>query len=174
MTTERLGFRHWTEADLPLAVALWGNAEVMRYMGGPMPAEAARERLELELGRQQRFGFQYWPVFAIETGEHAGCAGLRPFHDSADVLEIGVHIARPFWSGRFGEEAARAVIAWAIENTDAAALVAGHFPENAHSKALIERLGFVWTHEEPWGPTQAMHPYYRLGLRTAALPRELS
>lgn len=162
LTTERLGFRHWTERDLPLAVSLWGDPEVMRHMAGPMTPEEARQRLALEMERQANFGIQYWPIFELATGRHAGCSGLRPFHDQHGVLEVGVHIARPFWSGRFGEEAARAVIAYAFRNADVDAVVAGHGPENSNSKALIERLGFVYTHHEPWGPVDLMHPIYRL------------
>lgn len=162
LQTERLGFRRWFEADLPLAVALWSDAEVMGHMGGPMSAAAAEARFRLEIENQRTLGFQYWPIFGLATGAHAGCSGLKPFHARRDVLEVGVHLARPFWSGRYGEEAARAVIAWAWQNTDAEALMAGHGPHNEHSRALVGRLGFAYTHHEPWGPHQAMHPYYRL------------
>lgn len=158
----RLRFRTWRDDDLPLAVALWTDEEVMRHMGGARSVEQATERFRDECANHQNHGFQYWPLFSLETGEHAGCAGLRPFHGSLDMLEVGVHIARPFWSGRYGEEAARAVIAYAWAHTSASSLVAGHGPDNANSQALIERLGFVYTHHEPWGPLNRMHPYYRL------------
>ncbi len=134
----------------------------MGHMGGPMSVAAAEARLRAEMQNQQTLGFQYWPIFGLSTGAHAGCSGLRPFHDQKGVLEVGVHLARAFWSGGYGEEAARAVIAWAWQNTDAGALVAGHGPRNEHSRALVGRLGFMYTHHEPWGPQQAMHPYYRL------------
>ena len=162
LQTERLGFRTWEKADRPLAVALWTDAEVMGHMGGPMSAEDAAERMQLQMENQRTLGFQYWPMFALAGGAHAGCAGLRPFHDRKDTVEIGVHLARAFWSGRYGEEAARAVIGWAWRNTQAEALVAGHGPRNEHSKALIVRLGFAYTHHEPWGPYGTMHPYYCL------------
>lgn len=162
LTSSRLGFRCWTEADLALAVGLWTDPEVMGHMGGAMSTSAAEGRLALEIERQQTFGFQYWPMFLLASGEHAGCAGLRPFHDSAHIIEIGVHVARPFWSVRVGEEAARAVIRYAWQSTGAGALVAGHGPNNTNSKALIERLGFRYTHHEPWGPQDTLHPYYRL------------
>ncbi len=162
LQTERLGFRYWEAADVPLAVALWTDAEVMGHMCGAMSVEDAAARMRVQMENQRTLGFQYWPMFSLASGAHAGCAGLRPFHDRNDVVEIGVHLARPFWSGRYGEEAARAVIAWAWRQTSADALVAGHGPHNEHSKALIDRLGFVYTHHEPWGPHGTMHPYYRL------------
>ncbi len=162
METERLHFRTWTVADLPLAVALWTDPEVMGHMGGAYTAAEAEARLRMEMAREREFGFQYWPVFSRKTGEHAGCSGLKPYGTDRCVLEVGVHIARPFWSGRYGEEAARAVIRWAFAQTDATALMAGHGPENVASKALIERLGFIYSHETPWGPQNMLHPFYRL------------
>ena len=162
LQSARLGFRHWSVDDLPLATALWTDPEVMGHMGGAMTPDAAEARMKLEINRQQARGFQYWPMFSLATGDHAGCAGFRAFHDREDVLEVGVHLARPFWSERFGEEAARAVIAFAWQHTDASALVAGHGPKSTNSKALIERLDFRYMHHEPWGPHQTMHPYYRL------------
>lgn len=155
-------FRAWEAEDLPLARSLWTDPGVMGHMGGPMNEDGVRERLSLEMQRQHELGVQYWPVFLRDTGDFAGCAGLRPFHDEPGVFEAGVHVARPFWSARLGEEAARAVLRFAFQEIGIAALTAGHGPENVNSKSLIERLGFRYTHTEPWGPLQRMHPYYRL------------
>uniref|UniRef100_E6PZL1 Putative GCN5-related N-acetyltransferase n=1 Tax=mine drainage metagenome TaxID=410659 RepID=E6PZL1_9ZZZZ len=160
--SNRLSFRTWAESDHDLAISLWTNPEVMQFLGGTGTPQAAIERLRLEMQRQQQFGVQYWPIFRRSDGAFAGCAGLRPFHNEHAVFELGVHIARPFWSGRIGEEAARAVIAFAFNHLHARALTAGHNPDNTHSKALILRLGFQFTHLEPWGPLEIHHPFYRL------------
>ncbi len=101
------------------------------------------------MDRPQRFGVQYWPIFYRPTGQFAGCCGLRPFRDESRVRELGVHIARPFWSERLGEEAARAVIGYAFDELQLEAVTAGHNSGNSHSKALIERLGFTYTHLQP-------------------------
>lgn len=160
--SKRLGFRHWTAADLPLAQALWMDAGVMTHMGGPMTAEQVKARLDLERTRQITLGISYWPIFHLTNGEHAGCAGLRPFHDEQRVYELGVHIAPRFWSGRYGEEAARIVVEYAFETLGALELTAGHGPDHVKSKHLIERLGYTFSHEEPWGLQKRMHPFYRL------------
>ena len=158
----RLVFRTWTEEDLPLARSLWTDPGVMGHMGGPMSEDEVQARLRLEISRQEALGVQYWPMFLRETGEFAGCSGLRPYRDEPGVFEAGVHIARPFWSERLGEEAARAVARFAFGELGVQALTAGHGPRNENSKALILRLGFRYTHEEPWGNAGAMHPFYRL------------
>ena len=158
----RLTFRAWTEDDLPLARSLWTDPDVMGHMGGPMSEDGVCERLELEMTRQRELGVQYWPMFLRETGAFAGCAGLRPWHDEENVFEAGVHVARPFWSTRLGEAAALAVARFAFGELGVQALTAGHGPENVNSKALLERLGFTYTHKEPWGAQAILHPFYRL------------
>ena len=162
LQSERLGFRHWRPDDTALAQSLWRDPDVMRHMGGPYDQPGAQTRLDLEIKRQQLHGVQYWPMFLLSTGEHAGCAGLRPFHQQKGVLEIGVHVARAFWSGRYGEEAARAVIRHGFHTLGLEGIVAGHGPDNLNSKLLLARLGFTFTHEEPWGEQNILHPYYRL------------
>ncbi len=166
LRSERMGFRHWCIEDLPLAQALWGDPSVMRYIGGPLEPLAAQARMQSEMLRQQQLGMQYWPIFLLATGEHVGCAGLRlPIFEETptpDVLEVGVHIRLPFWSGRYGEEAARTVIDLAFREYGVRALVAAHHPENHASQALIARLGFQYTHDWLWSLTGLLHPWYRL------------
>lgn len=169
--TERLFFRTWTKNDVALAISLWTHPEVMRHMGGVMTKDGALQRLRREIDRQEQHGFQYWPIFLREDGQFAGCSGLRLFLEDATTLELGVHLARPCWSLRLGEEAARAVIDFAFTVLDAELLVAGHGPENGNSQALIERLGFTYSHPSPWGEEQILHPIYRLE-RTAAGPKQ--
>ena len=162
LQSARLGFRLWTDADLPLATSLWTDPDVMRYLGTTMTLEQVSARLALEINRQRTLGIQYWPMFSLEHGDLVGCSGLRPFHDENGVREIGVHLARRFWGGRYGEEAARAVMAYGFDTLGLDAQTAGHHPENTNSQALITRLGFQYTHSEFWGPANVMTPYYRL------------
>lgn len=162
LQSQRLLFRTWRESDLSYAISLWTDPDVTRYLGGPMSPDAAQARLKLEIDRQRELGIQYWPIFLRADAAFAGCAGLRPFHREPEVFELGVHIARPYWSSGLGEEAARAVIQYAFSEIGAKALTAGHNPENLNSRVLIERLGFILTHWEPWGPLGIEHPFYRL------------
>lgn len=160
--TPRLAFRCWAPEDRALALSLWQDAAVMRYMGGPMTDAEVDARLATEIGNQTSLGLQYWPIFLRETGVFVGCCGLKPFHDEPGVMEMGIHIAQPFWGLRLGEEATRAVIDYAFPHLPAKALTAAHHPENLNSKALLLRLGFVYTHDEIWSRTGQWHPFYRL------------
>ncbi len=129
METAQLVFRCWTDADLPLATRLWGDADVMSLLGGPMSEEAVRERLAQEQRTWRDHGFQYWPVFLRLGGELAGCAGLTPWSDGAGCLMAGVHLHRADWGRRLGEEAAAAVLRYGFAQPGTTEIVAGHHPE---------------------------------------------
>lgn len=131
-------------------------------IGGPFDDAAIQRRLAAEIENERRHGIQYWPIFDVASGAHFGCCGLRPYDVAERVLEIGFHLL-PEASGRgLASEAARAVIDHAFGELRAAALFAGHHPDNHASRRLLQKLGFRYTHDEPYAPTGRMHPSYRL------------
>ena len=160
LNSARLRFRCWREEDLPLALALWSDAEVTALIGGPFTPEMVEARLSKEIAQMQKCSLQYWPVFLLESGQHVGCAGLRPYRDG--VYELGVHFHREFWGRGLAKEASLAVIEYAFGKLGAQALFAGHHPANEASRRLLLKLGFVYTHEELYPPTGLMHLSYLL------------
>lgn len=148
----RLTFRSWAAEDSALAEALWCDPEVTYYFGGAMTPEQSHERLHLECEREYRFGVQYWPIFLRDTGEFAGCAGLRPWSMDANVIEAGVNLMRSAWGLRLGEEALLAVLAHGFETLGVPRIVAGHGVAHENSRRLLERVGFEYMHDILWGP----------------------
>jgi RimJ/RimL family protein N-acetyltransferase len=161
--TPRLEFRAWRDDDLPQALALWGDPEVMRFMdaAGPCDAERAAARLRRELQNAETHGVQYWPLFLRDTGEFVGCCGLRP--RSPGVYEMGFHMRPPLWGRGLATEAGRAVVEHA-RALGATGLFAGHHPHNDGSRRALTKLGFRYTHDEHFPPTGLMHPAYTLDL----------
>jgi len=49
MVGDRLGFREWSQEDLPLARALWGDAAVTKFIGGPFSEQKIEDRLKKEI-----------------------------------------------------------------------------------------------------------------------------
>jgi RimJ/RimL family protein N-acetyltransferase len=143
-TSGRIGFGTWGEEDLPLASALWGDPEVTRYHGGAWSSQQIEDRLALEIATNQKWQMQYWPLFLLETGEHIGCCG------------------RAFWSRSLGREAARAVISYGFSALPVRAIYAGHHPLNVASRNFLHHLGFRYTHDEFYPPTQLVEPCYLL------------
>lgn len=152
LSSARLTFRSWTEKDTALAEALWCDPEVTNYFGGPMTREQVQDRLHAERERETRLGMQYWPIFLRETGDFAGCAGLRPWQMDPEIIEVGVHLMRSAWGLRLGEEALRAVLAHGFQTLGLPLIVAGHGIGHDNSRKLLERVGFGYTQNILWGP----------------------
>ena len=162
LKTERLGFGYWSSEDLPLAQGLWGDPDVARFIGGPFTDEQIRQRLERHLAYLRDYGVQYWPIFLLETGEHVGCGGLQPYRMEEQIYELGFHLHRAYWGRGMAEEAARAVIRFAFESLGLKTLFAGHHPDNAASRRVLEKLGFQYTGEEVYPPSGMLEPTYFL------------
>jgi ribosomal-protein-alanine N-acetyltransferase len=162
LTTDRLGFSHWSPDDWSLAQALWGDAQVTSLIGGPFTTEQVEQRLNSEIASMNAHHVQYWPIFLVESDQHAGCAGLRPYRLDQRLYELGFHLRPEHWGRGLAQEAGRAVIAYAFEKLGAEALFAGHHPANSASRRVLTKLGFQFTHEEFYPPTGLQHPSYLL------------
>ena len=162
LKTVRLGFGQWRLDDLWLADALWGDRRVTRLIGGPFSAEQVKQRLLREIETMQSAGIQYWPLFWLADGDFVGCCGLRPHEPEARIFAFGYHLCPAYWGMGVALEAGQAVIDLAFDERGAAALFAGHHPENAASRRVLAKLGFRFTHEQIYPPTGLMHPSYLL------------
>ena len=162
METERLGFSRWGPEDLGLAILLWGDPEVTRYISatGGFTGDEIAARLDREMVNGRLYNVQYWPVFICETQDFIGCCGLRPYDLPAGIYEFGVHLLPTAWGCGYAAEAGRAVIDHTFGPLNASDLFAGHNPGNAASRAMLIKLGFHYVRDEYYPPTGLHHPSY--------------
>jgi ribosomal-protein-alanine N-acetyltransferase len=176
LQSARLGFRCWRDADLQLAVNLWGDPAVTRYIAAhPYTRHDVQVRLRTEIETERTHRMQYWPIFLLATGEHIGCCGLRPRANRPETPELGVHVVSQRWRQGYASEAASRVIEYAFTLDGVQAIFAGHNPENGASRRLLLDLGFAYTGDEFYAPTGLKHPSYLLiraaQVTAAAAPR---
>ncbi|MBS0393004.1 MAG: GNAT family N-acetyltransferase [Proteobacteria bacterium] len=162
LRSARIGAGIWSPDDLDLALGLWGDPQVGRFIGGPFSPAQVAARLEREVRHQRTRGMQYWPLFLLDDGEHVGCCGVAPHHDDGPVLEFGFHLRRAHWGCGYVREIGPLVIRAAFDRLRAAALYAGHHPDNHASRRVLQSLGFRYTHDEYYPPTAVVEPCYRL------------
>jgi [ribosomal protein S5]-alanine N-acetyltransferase len=166
LTTERLFLRTWEENDFTLAQTLWGDPDVMTFLGGPLDDDGVRKKLNFEIACQQKTGTQYWAVFEIQSGEFAGCCGLRPWaYSPPEGYELGFHLVKAKWRKGYAFEAAQGVARHAFERLQFPVLRAGHHPDHVTSKHILIELGFTFVDEVFYKPTGLMHPTYELRRR---------
>jgi RimJ/RimL family protein N-acetyltransferase len=166
LKSNRLGFRHWREDDLAIAIGLWGDYEVTKFFDarGQWSRDEVRKRLAEEIKTEKQYGVQYWPIFHLKTMGHVGCCGLRPYDLSEEIYEIGFHIRSNLWRHGYAREAAGAVIDYAFNTLMVNSLFAGHNPNNAASRHLLRQIGFRYTHDEFYSPTGLNHPSYEMNI----------
>jgi RimJ/RimL family protein N-acetyltransferase len=165
--SRHLIFRTWSENDFELARSLWGDADVMAFLGGALAEHQVREKLQAEMTCLEKHGVQYWAIFERESNEFVGCCGTRPWnYPPFDGYEIGFHLMKSKWGKGYAFEGARAVVGYAFGELGVSILRTGHHPENIASRKVLLKLGFQPDGAVFYKPTGLMHPTYQL--RTTA------
>ena len=163
LITNRLFLRPWDESDFALAQSLWGDPDVMTYLGGPLSDERVLDKMRAEMRCRDEHGIQYWPIFENETNEFVGCCGLRPWaYSPPEGHELGFHLIKSQWGRSYALEIAHAVVKHAFETLQFPVLRAGHHPEHVNSRKILLRLGFQYVDAVFYKPTGLMHPTYQL------------
>ncbi|WP_407569389.1 GNAT family N-acetyltransferase [Deinococcus altitudinis] len=150
--TERLSLRPHTLDDFADSVALWGDPEVTRFIGGrPFTAEEVWGRLLRYAGHWTLLGSGFWVVRERASGAFVGEVGLQDAHrDIVPPLgapELGAPelgwVLSPAQQGKgYATEAVRAAQAWAGARLGAERLVCIIAPDNAASLRVADRCGF--------------------------------
>ena len=127
-----------------------------------MSESFVRVRLQKEIENCVTHIVQYWPAFLLNGGQFVGCCGLKQYRVAERLFELGFHLTKDHWGKGLAVELAREVIRHAFEHLRLPALIAGHHPDNHRSRRVLEKLGFRYTHDEYYVPTQVLEPCYRL------------
>ena|SRR5579883_1751075 len=163
LNTDRLFLRTWEANDLTFARSLWGDPEVMTFLGGPLSDEKVLEKMKAEMACAEKYGVQYWPIFEKQTNEFVGCCGLRPWAYSPPAgHELGFHLVKAKWGQGYALEIAGGVVKHAFETLSIPMLRAGHHPGHRNSKKILLKLGFQFVADVFYKPTGLMHPTYQL------------
>jgi ribosomal-protein-alanine N-acetyltransferase len=145
LDTDRLRLRPVAADDLDHFAALYGDPDVMRFIGTrvPMTRQQAGERLEFMLDHWRRHGFGMWVLFRKADGAFVGRCGMRYLDDTTEI-ELGYTLAKAFWGQGLATEASRAVVRYAFEVMRCARLVAIADPAHVASIHVMKKLGMTF------------------------------
>src|SRR5262249_25959374 len=140
-------------ADAEAAFAIYGDAEVWRYMGGG-EGDADVERSRARIGRfiercGDRPGFGMWAVAEKTTGEVVGAVELVAL-DGGPEIELGYHLSRRHWGRGFATEVARGAVRYGFEVLGLRRIVGVVYPENLASRRVLEKCGMVYEKHGVW------------------------
>lgn len=150
--TDRLLIRSFERTDIPAYAEIVADPHVVRYIGDgePYTLEQAEAYVEDVIERDRITGISRYAV--VLDGELIGFCG---FKDMGDHIDFGWRYAHRHWGRGYATEAARAVLAYGIDELKLTGIVAVAYEANVGSVRVIEKLGFehVETIDDPRGPT---------------------
>jgi ribosomal-protein-alanine N-acetyltransferase len=153
--SERLAYRDFSLDDADACWAMWGDPEVMHFLGGVQEknVEEMRDvtlvRVTTKYGAIRARGEPYGGFALIEkaSGDLVGCGLLKRMPDAekvdTDDVEIGWHLARRVWGKGYATEAGRTLRDRGFETLDVDRLHVVVDPGNERSLAVARRLGFL-------------------------------
>jgi RimJ/RimL family protein N-acetyltransferase len=115
--TERLVLRAHRASDFDAVAAMWGDAEVARFIGGsPSTRQESWFRMLRYAGLWPMVGFGYWAIADRAKGRFLGDVGFADFQRGMPELdgvpEVGWALVPHAWGRGVATEAVQAVLAW--------------------------------------------------------------
>ena len=158
LTTDRLRLRPFDRTDADAVSTLAGDKEVARNtlnIPHPYDREHAEEWIASHAGQFARRESVTFAITRAADGELLGAVGLI-LDTENDLAELGYWIGREHWGQGFATEAARAVVRWAFDALELHRIHASHFPRNAASGRVLEKIGMrhegrLREHVKKWG-----------------------
>ena len=154
LMTARLVIRPLEPGDLPAVVRLLGDARVMERIddGRPVPPDVVERVWPAVLAENAALGppLGRLAVTLRSDGEWLGWVSLRPpdsigLEDaSAGALELGFRLLPEHWGHGYASEAARAVVARAVDDPSVLSVVATTMAVNVASRRVLEKAGLTY------------------------------
>ncbi len=167
LDTPRLLIRPLEASDISVLTAIWADAEVTRYMGGPRDAERVRRLLEEELQAGSHDPIRSWPVIEKASGRVVGDCGLtRKDVDGRAEIELVYVFAADVWGKGYATEAASTIRDHAFRHLGVTRLVALVDPANIASIRVAEKIGMQFEREVT-RPGGALRRVYAVQVRSS-------
>ena len=146
LETSRLLLRRWHGDDLSPLADIYGDPEVMRFVGDGSVRD--REQTVAGLAMMERDwderGFGIFAVEVRETGQLAGWVGLAVptfLPEVMPAVEIGWRLGRAFWGAGIATEAARAVLPFGFVDCGLDRIVSIRHVDNRASGRVMDKIG---------------------------------
>lgn len=140
--TERLRVRRWRVTDLPDLMAVYGDADAMKWVGDGLPIteDACVRWLEVTAWNYAQRGYG---MYAVELQSAPGVIGFCGIVHPGGQEEAEVKYAylRRFWGLGLATEALRGLIRYGTHSLGLPRLIATAAPENAASHAVLTKAG---------------------------------
>lgn len=145
-TTERLGFRNWTNNDLVEFAAINADLEVMEHFPKPLNNEETAAFIDRLTHHYEKYGYNYFATEILETGEFIGFIGLA-FQDYktdfTPAIDIGWRLKKSAWGKGFATEGAKKCLEYGFEMINLEQIIATCTVQNFASESVMKKIGMT-------------------------------
>jgi RimJ/RimL family protein N-acetyltransferase len=166
--TSRLGARRIDSADVEAMLSVYGDPEVVRWVGNGEPFDRALCEKWVEITRADyaKRGYGMFALVERQSSQVIGFGGLVHLYSQTEV-EIKYALHRSRWGHGFATEAAAALLAFGATQFGVSEIIATSAPENEASHRVLLRAGMqrgalqrdddgTFTQLFTWRPTATM------------------
>ena len=139
-----LGFYEWSNADLDSFTEMNADSEVMRYFPSVRTFEESKKSLQQFKVHFEQYGYCFYAVNELESGNFIGFVGLNNPKFEADFMpcvEIGWRLRKEFWNKGYATEAAKRCLEHAFKKLNLKEIVSFTSILNIPSKNVMKKIG---------------------------------
>ena len=159
LITERTRLIPTSLTDLDLALEMFTDPVVVKFIGGVMSEEKIREEMPRWTRRGGNGCIGIWCITDRTTGEKYGDCYLLPIPIEEDDtnwdllipdvmpegdIEVGYFLKQSSWGKGIATEVCRRLLKFVFDDTSLEELVATIDDENNKSKKVLEKTGFIY------------------------------
>jgi RimJ/RimL family protein N-acetyltransferase len=147
IVTPRLLLRPFETSDLDDVAALFGDEDVMRFIGPVRTREESEQKLQKMIAEFSELGFGMFAVIDRREKKFIGRCGLQKL-DSSTLIELGYTFIKSAWGKGYATESSKAILHKAFGEWGLDTVVAVAVPENRVSVRVMEKLGMQYERSE--------------------------
>ncbi|MEL7187067.1 MAG: GNAT family N-acetyltransferase, partial [Pseudomonadota bacterium] len=175
LLSDRLIFTPLELTDIDLAVELWTDPEVVRYVEDVSTEAEIRQEMPDVIKRGGNGAIGEWCIAGRETGEKLGSAYLLPMPTEVDDfdyglldmgqmpdadIEVGYFLKPSAWGQGYATEICRRMLQFAFQEALLDKVVASVDASNVASRNVLEKSGLLYTGRTIcWGKYS---PFYKI------------
>lgn len=145
-TSERLGFRTWQQADLPLMAAINADPAVMEFFPALASIEETQQFIDRMNAQYAEKGFCYYAVDLLADNSFIGFIGLSEKTFEADFtpcIDIGWRLATTAWNAGYATEGAKRCLAHGFDTLGIDRICAIAPVVNEKSVHIMRKAGMI-------------------------------
>ncbi len=161
-TSERLGFRNWTNRDVDEFAKLNADETVMEHFPKTLSEKEVEELIEKLREHFEKNGFTYYATEILATKEFIGMIGLA-YQEYKTVftpaIDIGWRLKRSAWGKGYATEGAKRCVEYAFDELGINKIISVCTIKNQKSENVMKKIGMTKIGEFNH-PEMIHHPAY--------------